>query len=54
MSRNESYEYMSQIVVSPIRSSGGGEWGTVISKKIEKWDIFNSRTGDQILLKFDI
>ena len=31
---------------------GGGEG--IIRKNIKKWGIYNLRTGDQILMKFDI
>jgi len=31
-----------------------GEWGTVNLEKLEKRGIFNLRTGDWILIKFDL
>ena len=31
-----------------------GSWGVVNLKKLEKLSYFNLRTGDQILMKFDI
>ena len=42
-----------EIVVYPIRPSGGGVWGDGKIGKIRKKGIFSLRTSDQILMKFD-